>query len=85
MNFEQTIVRKGIDERKAMANLRRRTTMRSRADRPKLYPADVTVPHILHWNRREHRQRELSLLALKTTKDTEEYVQAWCMLNFLKL
>jgi hypothetical protein len=86
MNFAQAISQRGINEKNAIANLRRRATYHRNLDRPKVW-ACSPCPASRFDNRGLPVKGDRNLEAfdiLKVTTDTAEYVDVWCFLNHLK-
>jgi hypothetical protein len=80
MNFSQAIEQRGVDERKAVANMRRSTTMRYRSDRTKIWPRDAAAMVLV-----DDRRRARAAHMLSVTQSVSQYVEAWCVLNYLKM
>lgn len=86
MNFDQAIAARGINEKQALINLKRRDTRHRNTDRPKLF-ATSACPASRFDNRGRPVKDNATLFAydtLKTATSTHEYVSAWCYLNHLK-
>jgi len=81
----QVIAARGIDQKHALKNLRRRARYHGRQDRPKVW-ADGGVCLYCYSHRKEDIDRDDAALAtLKITQVVAEYVRAWCILNRLVL
>jgi|PlaIllAssembly_1097288.scaffolds.fasta_scaffold15417_2 hypothetical protein len=83
MNLAQAIAQRGINESRELAKLRARTRYHARLDRPKIWPCDRRAPSAFG-NQVLARQFEASLATLQSTQKADEYVAAWCKLNWLK-
>lgn len=88
MTFSEHIAARGLDEKKAIRNLRRRAKYHQSLDRPKFFAcAKVIDLYVGCWRYGECytpdvASRDLSVLKYPT--DTAAYVIAWCRLNRLK-
>jgi hypothetical protein len=74
MNFSQAIAARGINEKQAVSNLKRRESYHRRLDRPKIFACSPTPC------KDDLRAFEV----LKNPPSTPAYVFAWCRLNHLK-
>ena len=81
MSFAQAIAQRGINETRELENLRARTRYHARLDRPKIWAS--CRPKV----RRDPNgiQFKQCIAAIQEPESTEEYVAAWCWLNWLKL
>ena len=85
MSFAQAIAQRGINESRELAKLRARTRYHARLDRPKIWPCEKNLIRLFSPNSFGATEFNRALSALNSTDNVEEYVAAWCKLNWLKL
>lgn len=78
-SFQQAFEARGIDPKKAIANLKRSRSGELRQDRPKLFASALGKGLYLT------DQQRADLDQLSWTTSTQDYVAAWCRANHLKL
>lgn len=76
--LSEAIAKAGIDEKKAVAALKRSGRHLSKRDRPKFFASSVGKAAIM--TNQQRRDRD----ALSWLTDTQRYVETWCRLNRLK-